>query len=114
AGVVIHPTAVIEPGAELAPDVRVGPYSVIGRDVTIGAGAEIGAHVVLEGRTRLGARCPLGPGALHARGAAGGGAHGRRLGGARVRDDPSGHPRGAGHGGGPSLPGYGLEPRRPR
>lgn len=59
----IHPTAVIHPGAELHPTVRVGAYAVIGERVKIGAETTIGAHVVLDGRTEIGDRNQIFPGA---------------------------------------------------
>jgi UDP-N-acetylglucosamine acyltransferase len=59
----IHPTAVIHPGAELHPTVQVGAYAVIGERVKVGEGTIIGPHVVLDGRTEIGARNHLFPGA---------------------------------------------------
>jgi UDP-N-acetylglucosamine acyltransferase len=60
----IHPTAVIHPGAELHPTVQVGAYAVIGERVKVGAGTVVGHHVVLEGRTEIGARNQIFPGAV--------------------------------------------------
>jgi UDP-N-acetylglucosamine acyltransferase len=54
AGVLIHPTAIVDPAAELAGDVSVGPYAVIGSQVAIDAGTEIGPHVVIKGPARIG------------------------------------------------------------
>ncbi|HEY9749636.1 MAG TPA: acyl-ACP--UDP-N-acetylglucosamine O-acyltransferase [Allocoleopsis sp.] len=59
----IHPTAVIHPDAELHPTVQVGPYAVIGPQVKVGPDTIIGAHVVLDGRTEIGARNHIFPGA---------------------------------------------------
>ncbi|MBE9182006.1 acyl-ACP--UDP-N-acetylglucosamine O-acyltransferase [Oculatella sp. LEGE 06141] len=59
----IHPTAVIHPGAELHPTVQVGPYAVIGAKVRVGEHTTIGPHVVLDGRTEIGARNHIFPGA---------------------------------------------------
>lgn len=59
----IHPTAVIHPNAQLHPTVQVGAYAVIGEHVKIGAGTSIGHHVVIEGRTEIGERNRIFPGA---------------------------------------------------
>lgn len=59
----IHPTAVIHPGAEIHPTVQVGAYAVIGEKVKVGAGSIVSHHVVLEGRTEIGERNHLFPGA---------------------------------------------------
>lgn len=59
----IHPTAVIHPNAELHPTVKVGAYAVIGEKVRVGPGTVIGPHVVLDGRTEIGARNQIFPGA---------------------------------------------------
>ncbi|AFY59606.1 acyl-ACP--UDP-N-acetylglucosamine O-acyltransferase [Synechococcus sp. PCC 6312] len=60
----IHPTAVIHPDAEVDPTVQVGPYAVIGAGVKVGADTQIGAHVVLAGRTEIGQRNQIFPGAV--------------------------------------------------
>lgn len=59
----IHPTAVIHPGAELHPTVQVGAYAVVGSKVKIGPGTIVGPHVVIDGRTEIGARNHIFPGA---------------------------------------------------
>lgn len=59
----IHPTAVIHPGAQLHPTVQVGAYAVIGESVKIGPETTVGAHAVIEGRTEIGARNQIFPGA---------------------------------------------------
>jgi UDP-N-acetylglucosamine acyltransferase len=59
----IHPTAVIHPDAELHPTVKVGAYAVIGAQVKVGPETVIGHHVVLDGRTEIGARNHIYPGA---------------------------------------------------
>ncbi len=59
----IHPTAVIHPDSELHPSVKVGAYAVVGPGVQVGAETIIGHHVVLEGRTEIGARNHIFPGA---------------------------------------------------
>lgn len=57
----IDPRAVVDPAATLGPDVRIGPFCVVGPDVEIGQGCELKAHVVVDGNTRIGARCTLWP-----------------------------------------------------
>ncbi|NJR51473.1 MAG: acyl-ACP--UDP-N-acetylglucosamine O-acyltransferase [Leptolyngbyaceae cyanobacterium CSU_1_3] len=59
----IHPTAVIHPGAEIHPTVQIGAYAVIGEKVRVGAGTIVSHHVVLEGRTEIGERNHIFPGA---------------------------------------------------
>lgn len=59
----IHPTAVIHPGAEIHPTVQVGAYAVIGEKVQIGADTIVSHHVVLDGRTEIGERNHIFPGA---------------------------------------------------
>ncbi|WP_399312446.1 acyl-ACP--UDP-N-acetylglucosamine O-acyltransferase [Trichocoleus sp. FACHB-262] len=59
----IHPTAVIHPDAQLHSTVQVGPYAVIGPQVKVGPDTVIGPHVVLDGRTEIGARNHIFPGA---------------------------------------------------
>jgi len=54
AGVLIHPTAIIDPGARLASGVSVGAYSIIGADVEVGENTWIAPHVVISGPTRIG------------------------------------------------------------
>lgn len=60
----IHPTAVIHAGANLHPTVQVGPYAVVGEQVKVGANTVIGAHAVLDGRTEIGDRNQIFPGAV--------------------------------------------------
>ena len=57
----IHPTAQVDPGARLEDGTEVGAFSIIGADVTLGPDCAIGPHVVLEGPTRMGARCRVFP-----------------------------------------------------
>lgn len=57
----IHPTAIIDSAAELGAEVEIGPYCVIGPHVQIGDGAKLMSHVVVDGHTRLGARCTVFP-----------------------------------------------------
>lgn len=53
-GVLVHPTAVVDPAAELGEDVRVGPYAVIESDVRIGAGSVVDSHAVIKRYTSMG------------------------------------------------------------
>lgn len=57
----IHATALVDSRARLAADVRIGPYCLVGPDVELGEGTVLHSHVVLEGRTRVGARCEIYP-----------------------------------------------------
>jgi UDP-N-acetylglucosamine acyltransferase len=60
-GVVIHPSAQIDPLAQLGRDVRIGPFCTVGPDVVIEDGAELVSHVVVDGHTRIGAGVVLFP-----------------------------------------------------
>ncbi len=64
AGVVIHPTAVVDPQVQLAEGVRIGPYAVIEGPVRIGAGTQIGPHVHICGPVRLGRNNWIGTGCV--------------------------------------------------
>lgn len=55
----IHPTAVIAPGAKIARTAGVGPFTIIGEKVEIGENTSIGAHNVIDGWTKIGARCRI-------------------------------------------------------
>ncbi|HET6251864.1 MAG TPA: acyl-ACP--UDP-N-acetylglucosamine O-acyltransferase [Tepidisphaeraceae bacterium] len=59
----IHPTAIVDPRAQLAGDVRVEAYAVIGAGVIIGPGSVVFSHSILQGPTRIGANCQIGPAA---------------------------------------------------
>jgi UDP-N-acetylglucosamine acyltransferase len=59
----IHPTALVGSSAELAADVSVGPYSIIEGPVRIGSGTIIHSHTHLQGKTRIGEQCKIGPAA---------------------------------------------------
>ncbi len=59
----IHPTAIIDPAAALADDVTVAAYAIIRGKVTIGSGTIVREHTVIQGNTRIGRRCTLGPAA---------------------------------------------------
>ncbi|MBP3984914.1 acyl-ACP--UDP-N-acetylglucosamine O-acyltransferase [Pseudoxanthomonas helianthi] len=54
AGVVIHPSAVVEPGAKLGENVRIGPFVHVGAEVEIGDGSVVGAHCSITGPARIG------------------------------------------------------------
>src|SRR5690606_13439263 len=53
-GVMIHPTALVDPGARIGANVSIGAYSIIGPEVEIGEGTSIGPHVVIESNPRIG------------------------------------------------------------
>ena len=59
----IHPTALVDASAELAADVAIGAYSIIQGPVQIGSGTIIHAHTHLQGKTRIGEHCQIGPAA---------------------------------------------------
>ena len=60
-GVVIHPSAQIDPLAQLGRDVRIGPFCTVGPDVVIEDGVELVSHVVVDGHTRIGPGAVLFP-----------------------------------------------------
>ena len=60
-GVVIHPTAVVDPGAKLGEGVTIGPYAVIGERVEIGDQTQILHHATISGFTRIGRECKIFP-----------------------------------------------------
>ena len=60
----IHPTADIHPDARLQASVRDGPYAVIGEHVEVVADTTIGAHVLIDGKTVIGDRNHIFPGAV--------------------------------------------------
>ncbi len=59
----IHPMTVVDPSAEIAEDAVIGPFCVIGPKVRIGAGTELISHVSVTGRTTIGERNRIFPGA---------------------------------------------------
>jgi UDP-N-acetylglucosamine acyltransferase len=59
----IHPSAVVDPKAQIADDVEIGPLCVVGPQVTIGAGTRLIAQCYVAGRTTLGERNVIYPGA---------------------------------------------------
>lgn len=64
ADVRIHPSSIVEAGAELGDGVIVGPFCHIGPGVKLGAGVHLQSHVVLMGRTTIGERTRIFPGAV--------------------------------------------------
>lgn len=56
-----HPSAVVHEGARLADGVRIGPHCVIGEHVEIGPDTEVRSQAVIDGFTRIGARCRIFP-----------------------------------------------------
>lgn len=58
-GVMIHPTAIVNPDARLEDGVEIGAYSIIGENVEIDQDTKIGPHVSIEGWTRIGKRCRI-------------------------------------------------------
>jgi UDP-N-acetylglucosamine acyltransferase len=59
----IHPTAMVDSSAELADGVTVDAYCIIRGPVQIGSGTIIHPHTQLQGRTRIGEHCEIGPAA---------------------------------------------------
>ena len=53
-GIVVHPSAVIDPKAHLADGVEIGPFAVIGADVSIGRGTQVGPHAIIRGPSTIG------------------------------------------------------------
>lgn len=60
----IHPTSIIEAGAELGDGVTIGPFCHVGPDVKLSAGVHLMSHVALTGRTTIGERTRIFPGAI--------------------------------------------------
>src|SRR3954467_13013270 len=60
----IHPLAVVDSRAEVHPDATIGPFCLVQGPVTIAAGAELRSHASVFGRTTIGARTILFPGAI--------------------------------------------------
>ena len=57
----VHATAIVDPRARLGDGGEIGPYCVVGADVALGEEVILHSHVVVEGRTRIGARCQIFP-----------------------------------------------------
>ncbi len=60
----IHPTAIVEDGALLGADVDIGPFCTVGRHAKLGDGVRLLSHATVLGRTTLGARAVVHPGAV--------------------------------------------------
>jgi UDP-N-acetylglucosamine acyltransferase len=59
----IHPSAVVDPKAQIADDAEIGPLCVVGPNVTIGSQTRLVAQCYIAGRTTLGERNVVYPGA---------------------------------------------------
>ena len=57
----VHATAIVDPQARLGEGVEIGPFCVVGADVVLDEKVILHSHVVVEGRTRIGARCQIFP-----------------------------------------------------
>ena len=53
-GVVIHPTALVDPSAQIGAGTVVGPYCVIGAEVSLGENCVLQNHVTLAGPLKVG------------------------------------------------------------
>lgn len=53
-GILIDPTAQVDPAATLGDNVRIGPYAVIGPHVELGDDCEVGPHATVFGPARIG------------------------------------------------------------
>lgn len=60
----IHPLAVVDSRAEVHPEAIIGPFCVVQGAVTIAAGAELRSHVSAYGRSSIGPRTIVFPGAV--------------------------------------------------
>ncbi len=60
---VIHPSSIVEDGAQIGENVTIGPFCHIGHDVVVGDNVTLDSHVVMTGKTTLGDRCRVFPGA---------------------------------------------------
>jgi UDP-N-acetylglucosamine acyltransferase len=59
--VTVHPTAIVDPKAVIGNGCSIGPYCTVGPHVELGPGCKLHSHVVIDGHTRLGARCEVYP-----------------------------------------------------
>lgn len=57
----VHASAIVDPQARLGEGVEIGPYCVVGADVALDEKVILHSHVVVEGHTRIGARCQIFP-----------------------------------------------------
>lgn len=60
----VHPSAIVEDGASLGAGVEIGPYCLVGRDAVLGEGVRLLSHVTITGKTKIGARSVVHPGAV--------------------------------------------------
>ena len=60
---VIHPTSIVEDGAQIGENVTIGPFCHIGSDVVLGDNVSLASHIVMTGKTTLGDRSRVFPGA---------------------------------------------------
>ncbi|WP_370372263.1 acyl-ACP--UDP-N-acetylglucosamine O-acyltransferase [Henriciella pelagia] len=59
----IHPTAIVEDGAELGDGVSIGAFAYVGSEVKLGDGSKIHQRATVIGRSELGAKVEVYPGA---------------------------------------------------
>lgn len=60
----IHPLALVDPRAEVHPDATVGPFCVVQGPAILRAQVELRSHACVYGRTTIGERTVLAPGAV--------------------------------------------------
>ncbi len=60
----IHPQAIVDPRAEVHEDAEIGPFCIVADKVRIEAGVELKNSVTVYGRTTIGARTRVFPGAV--------------------------------------------------
>ena len=60
----VHPSAIVEDGAKLGAGAEIGPFCFVGRDAVLGDGVRLISHVTISGKTGVGARSVVHPGAV--------------------------------------------------
>lgn len=60
----VHPSAIVEDGARLGASVEIGPFCLVGGSVSLGDGVRLLSHACVSGRTTIGARSVVHPGAV--------------------------------------------------
>ena len=60
----VHPNAIVEDGASLGAGVEIGPFCLVGREASLGDGVRLLSHVTIAGKTVIGARSVVHPGAV--------------------------------------------------
>ena len=65
AGVVIHPTAVVDDEARLGAGVEIGPFTVVEGNVELGDNVKLGPHVHLASGSRLAVDVQAGGAQIH-------------------------------------------------